>query len=79
MCDVGNDAAAVRDEEAQRLGGATLEHKHKQRHTRAGRTGDHVTAASRRRRRPTFAAALHMSATILPDTHVSKMLEVAKL
>lgn len=27
----------------------------------------------------TFAAALHMSATILPDTHVSKMLEVAKL
>lgn len=27
----------------------------------------------------TFAAALHMSATILPDTHVSKMFEVAKL
>lgn len=27
----------------------------------------------------TFAAALHMSATILPETHVSKIFEVAKL
>lgn len=30
-------------------------------------------------KRLTLAAALHMSATILPDTRVSKMLVVAKL
>lgn len=32
-----------------------------------------------KKKRLTLAAALHMSATILPDTRVSKMLVVAKL
>lgn len=33
----------------------------------------------KKKKRLTLAAALHMSATILPDTRVSKMLVVAKL